>query len=78
MGFRARAADQPTGRRAVSEGASSAPRRHGDSASAVRSTRRSARHYLYQPEPGDKLVAMSPMRKQIAEHMVWSQQIRPR
>jgi 2-oxoglutarate dehydrogenase E2 component (dihydrolipoamide succinyltransferase) len=32
-------------------------------------------HYLYQPEPGDKLVAMSPMRKQIAEHMIWSQQI---
>jgi pyruvate/2-oxoglutarate dehydrogenase complex dihydrolipoamide acyltransferase (E2) component len=31
--------------------------------------------YLYQPEPGDKLVAMSPMRKQIAEHMIWSQQI---
>jgi 2-oxoglutarate dehydrogenase E2 component (dihydrolipoamide succinyltransferase) len=32
-------------------------------------------HYLYQPEPGDKLVPMSPIRKQIAEHMVWSQQI---
>jgi 2-oxoglutarate dehydrogenase E2 component (dihydrolipoamide succinyltransferase) len=32
-------------------------------------------HYLYQPEPGDRLVAMSPMRKQIAEHMVWSQRI---
>jgi len=32
-------------------------------------------HYLYQPEPGDKLVSMSPMRKQIAEHMLWSQQI---
>ncbi len=32
-------------------------------------------HYLYQPEPGDKLVSMSPMRKQIAEHMIWSQQI---
>ena len=32
-------------------------------------------HYLYQPEPGDKLVAMGPMRKQIAEHMIWSQQI---
>jgi 2-oxoglutarate dehydrogenase E2 component (dihydrolipoamide succinyltransferase) len=31
--------------------------------------------YLYQPEPGDKLVSMSPMRKQIAEHMIWSQQI---
>jgi pyruvate dehydrogenase E2 component (dihydrolipoamide acetyltransferase) len=31
--------------------------------------------YLYQPEPGDKLVPMSPMRKQIAEHMIWSQQI---
>jgi 2-oxoglutarate dehydrogenase E2 component (dihydrolipoamide succinyltransferase) len=31
--------------------------------------------YRYQPEPGDKLVAMSPMRKQIAEHMIWSQQI---
>ncbi|HEY7699196.1 MAG TPA: dihydrolipoamide acetyltransferase family protein, partial [Vicinamibacteria bacterium] len=32
-------------------------------------------HYRYQPEPGDKLVSMSPMRKQIAEHMIWSQQI---
>jgi pyruvate dehydrogenase E2 component (dihydrolipoamide acetyltransferase) len=32
-------------------------------------------HYLYQPEPGDKLISMSPMRKQIADHMVWSQQI---
>lgn len=32
-------------------------------------------HYLYQPEPGDKLLPMSPMRKQIAEHMIWSQQI---
>jgi 2-oxoglutarate dehydrogenase E2 component (dihydrolipoamide succinyltransferase) len=32
-------------------------------------------HYLYRPEPGDKLVPMSPMRKQIAEHMIWSQQI---
>ncbi len=32
-------------------------------------------HYLYQPEPGDRLVSMSPMRKQIAEHMIWSQQI---
>jgi 2-oxoglutarate dehydrogenase E2 component (dihydrolipoamide succinyltransferase) len=32
-------------------------------------------HYLYQPEPGDKLVTMSPMRQQIAEHMIWSQQI---
>ncbi|HEY7817762.1 MAG TPA: dihydrolipoamide acetyltransferase family protein, partial [Vicinamibacteria bacterium] len=31
--------------------------------------------YLYQPEPSDKLVPMSPMRKQIAEHMIWSQQI---
>ncbi len=31
--------------------------------------------YLYQPEPGDKLLAMSPVRKQIAEHMLWSQQI---
>jgi 2-oxoglutarate dehydrogenase E2 component (dihydrolipoamide succinyltransferase) len=32
-------------------------------------------HYLYQPEPGDRLVAMSPMRKQIADHMIWSQRI---
>jgi 2-oxoglutarate dehydrogenase E2 component (dihydrolipoamide succinyltransferase) len=32
-------------------------------------------HYLYRPEPGDRLVPMSPMRKQIAEHMLWSQQI---
>jgi pyruvate dehydrogenase E2 component (dihydrolipoamide acetyltransferase) len=32
-------------------------------------------HYLYPPQPGDKLVSMSPMRKQIAEHMLWSQQI---
>ena len=31
--------------------------------------------YLYQPEPTDKLVPMSGMRKQIAEHMIWSQQI---
>ncbi len=31
--------------------------------------------YLYRPEAGDKLVPMSGMRKQIAEHMVWSQQI---
>ncbi len=31
--------------------------------------------YVYQPEPGDRLTAMSPMRKQIAEHMIWSQQI---
>jgi len=44
--------------------------------SAVRSTAEGPPgHYLYQPEPGDKLVAMSPMRKQIAEHMLWSQQI---
>jgi 2-oxoglutarate dehydrogenase E2 component (dihydrolipoamide succinyltransferase) len=43
---------------------------------AVRSTPETPPgHYLYQPEPGDKLVAMSPMRKQIAEHMLWSQQI---
>ena len=32
-------------------------------------------HYLYRPEPGDRLVPMSPVRKQIAEHMLWSQQI---
>jgi 2-oxoglutarate dehydrogenase E2 component (dihydrolipoamide succinyltransferase) len=31
--------------------------------------------YLYRPEPEDRLVPMSPMRKQIAEHMLWSQQI---
>jgi pyruvate dehydrogenase E2 component (dihydrolipoamide acetyltransferase) len=31
--------------------------------------------YLYQPEPTDKLVPISGMRKQIAEHMIWSQQI---
>ncbi|MGH9336591.1 MAG: dihydrolipoamide acetyltransferase family protein, partial [Vicinamibacteria bacterium] len=31
--------------------------------------------YLYQPEPEDRLVPMSNMRKQIAEHMLWSQQI---
>ena len=31
--------------------------------------------YLYQPEPTDKLIPMSGMRKQIAEHMIWSQQI---
>lgn len=31
--------------------------------------------YLYQPEPEDRLVPMSNMRKQIAEHMMWSQQI---
>lgn len=31
--------------------------------------------YLYQPEPDDKLVPMSGMRQQIAEHMIWSQQI---
>ena len=31
--------------------------------------------YLYQPEPDDKLVPMNTMRQQIAEHMIWSQQI---
>jgi pyruvate dehydrogenase E2 component (dihydrolipoyllysine-residue acetyltransferase) len=31
--------------------------------------------YLYQPEPEDRLVPMSNMRKQIAEHMLWSQQL---
>lgn len=31
--------------------------------------------YLYQPEPDDKLVPMSTMRQQIAEHMIASQQI---
>jgi pyruvate dehydrogenase E2 component (dihydrolipoamide acetyltransferase) len=31
--------------------------------------------YLYQPEPTDQLVPMDRMRKQIAEHMLWSQQI---
>ena len=31
--------------------------------------------YLYRPEPDDELVPMSPMRQQVAEHMVWSQQI---
>jgi pyruvate/2-oxoglutarate dehydrogenase complex dihydrolipoamide acyltransferase (E2) component len=31
--------------------------------------------YLYRPEPEDRLVSMSPMRKQIAEHMLWSQQM---
>ncbi|MFQ5790236.1 MAG: biotin/lipoyl-containing protein, partial [Acidobacteriota bacterium] len=31
--------------------------------------------YLYKPEPEDTLVPMSVMRKQIAEHMIWSQQI---
>ncbi len=44
--------------------------------SAIRSTPEAPPgHYLYQPEPGDKLVSMSPIRKQIAEHMIWSQQI---
>ena len=31
--------------------------------------------YLYRPEPDDKLVPMSAMRQQIANHMIWSQQI---
>jgi len=31
--------------------------------------------YLYRPEPDDELVPMSGIRKQIAEHMIWSQQI---
>ena len=31
--------------------------------------------YLYQPEPDDMLVPMNTMRQQIAEHMIWSQQI---
>jgi 2-oxoglutarate dehydrogenase E2 component (dihydrolipoamide succinyltransferase) len=31
--------------------------------------------YLYRPEAEDRLVPMSNMRKQIAEHMIWSQQI---
>ena len=31
--------------------------------------------YLYQPEADDKLVPMNTMRQQIAEHMIWSQQI---
>lgn len=31
--------------------------------------------FQYQPEPDDKLVPMSAMRQQIAEHMIWSQQI---
>jgi 2-oxoglutarate dehydrogenase E2 component (dihydrolipoamide succinyltransferase) len=48
----------------------------GAAAAPVRSTPQGApAHYLYQPEPGDRLVSMSPMRKQIAEHMIWSQQI---
>jgi 2-oxoglutarate dehydrogenase E2 component (dihydrolipoamide succinyltransferase) len=32
-------------------------------------------HYLYRPDPTDKLVPMDSTRKQIAEHMIWSQQI---
>ena len=31
--------------------------------------------YLYRPEPDDKLIPMSGMRQQIANHMIWSQQI---
>jgi 2-oxoglutarate dehydrogenase E2 component (dihydrolipoamide succinyltransferase) len=31
--------------------------------------------YLYRPEPDDKLIPMSGMRQQIADHMIWSQQI---
>ena len=31
--------------------------------------------YLYRPEADDKLVPISSVRKQIAEHMLWSQQI---
>lgn len=31
--------------------------------------------FLYRPEPEDKLVDMSPTRRQIAEHMIWSRQI---
>jgi 2-oxoglutarate dehydrogenase E2 component (dihydrolipoamide succinyltransferase) len=44
------------------------------SSTAIASATPPAR-YLYQPEPDDKLVPMSGMRQQIAEHMIWSQQI---
>ena len=33
--------------------------------------------YLYQPKPGDERVAMSTVRKRIADHMTWSTRISP-
>lgn len=51
------------------------PERREAPATVARGPEAPPSHYLYQPELDDKLVPMSPMRKQIAEHMVWSQQI---
>lgn len=42
---------------------------------AALSAREVPAQYLYRPEPEDRLVPMGNMRKQIAEHMLWSQQI---
>jgi pyruvate dehydrogenase E2 component (dihydrolipoyllysine-residue acetyltransferase) len=58
-----------------SPGSSIAPPPSSGGPPAAPASREVPAQYLYQPEADDRLVPMSSMRKQIAEHMLWSQQI---